>query len=240
MNKDDSNEVVHLSRRKGQLAEFHHGESMSEELRDQLLVHVYLKFVRQTYEAFYEQLEPGFLEFANDCDVPPDKYEPILENLFWWRLLYEQALEPSFTHFHQFITHNNEYFQEYPVLKSWFLNWHEAVPAYYFVGNQIGKNGFVAVEIETEKTVEIFLPLPAHQPPKQGSIVTGILLPFCDNLYFPIVPFYEFDIRTREDIALHLRHYLEELSYESDRYQVFVRIFSSLLKVEGISLTNRK
>ncbi|QGH36682.1 hypothetical protein GI584_22645 [Gracilibacillus salitolerans] len=202
-------------------------------------MNVYLKFVKYAYQKYLPDLSPVFEEFANDYNIPANKHDPIVENLFWWRLIYEVKLNPSFNCFRDFVKENKRYFQNWPVLKSWFQEWRHVTPAYYYIGNQIGANAFVAVDIETEKTLEIFHPLPTFSYPKQGSIAAGILLPFCDSLYFPIGEFYQFDIRTREDVARHLRHFQEQLRDEEDRYEVFMRIFSSLLKVEEISLNNR-
>ncbi|WP_091482761.1 hypothetical protein [Gracilibacillus orientalis] len=203
-------------------------------------MNVYLKFVKYAYQRYLPDLSPVFEEFANDYNIPTNKHDPVVENLFWWRLAYEVKLNPSFNCFRDFVNENQRYFQKWPVLKSWFREWQLAVPAYYFIGNQFGANSFVAVDIETEKTLEIFLPLPTFSSPEQGSIAAGILLPFCDSLYFPIGEFYQFDIRTRGDVARHLRHYQEQLRDEEDRYEVFMRIFSSLLKVEEISLNDRQ
>ncbi|MFD2654892.1 hypothetical protein [Gracilibacillus thailandensis] len=238
----DKNEKdgIQFSQSRARTVKFRHNKGMSEELRGELLTNVYLKFVKYAYEKYLPDLIPAFEEFANDYHVPFHKQDPIIENLFWWRLAYEVKLNPSFNCFQDFVNENKRYFQKWPILRSWFQEWRTVMPKYYFIGNQFGANAFVAVDIETEKTLEIFLPLPTFPAPKPGSIAVSTLLPFCDSLYFPIGLFYQFDMSAREDVAQHLRHYQEQLYDEEDRYEVFMRIFSSLLQVEEISLYNRQ
>ncbi|WP_208592082.1 hypothetical protein [Gracilibacillus suaedae] len=239
MTQNNKQNQSQFSKKRARSVKFRHDKTMSEDLRGELLTNVYLKFVQYTYQQYLGDLLPAFEEFADDCFAPPNKQEPIVENLFWWRLAYEVKLNPSFNCFQDFVNENNSYFERFPVLKSWFEHWQHVIPSYYYIGNKFGANAFVAVNIETEKTVEIFLPVPTIPAPKQGSIVVATLLPYCDSLYFPIGLFYEFDGRARVDIARHLRLYQEQLSDEDDKYEVFVRMFSSLLKVEAIAVHHK-
>lgn len=232
--------VVPFHQAEANRKKFRHEAQMSAELREELLINVYKKLMLQTIQDYQKELEAGLLEFIAEYNISPDRKEDVAANLFWLRILYETHANPDFDCFQDFIQENKEYFKQYPVLRSWLNEWKHTVPKFYYTGYQFAANGFYATDIETEKMVEVFLPFSTSNPPAQGSVVFAALLPFCDRLYFPLVDFYQYDIKAKREIIQHLKVYLKELASEPDPYQKYLRIFATLIRVENTVRENKK
>lgn len=231
--------VIPFNQAESNRKKFCHAAQMSPELRDELLINVYQKLMLQIFEDYQKDVEDGLLEFIDEYNISPDKVEEVAANLFWLRMLYETRVNPDFDCFQNFIQENKDYFKQYPVLRSWLAEWKTAVPRFYYIGYHFGANTFYATDIETEKMVEVLLPFPTIKAPARGTIAIATLLPFCDKLYFPLVDFYPFAIEAKEEIIQHLKLYLKELETEPDPYEKFLRIFSTLLKVEHLVRENK-
>lgn len=219
--------------------EFCHEAPMSIELREELLMSVYQKLLLQTFEKYLGGMEDGLREFIEEYNIPQEKSEHVSGNLFWLRMIYETQINQNFDCFQDFVKENKRYFEQYPVLRSWLDEWKKAVPKFYYIGHSFGANAFYATDIETGKMVEIFLPYSTVKAPTRGTIAIATLLPFCGTLYFPLVDFYQFDKMAKKDIIDHLKYYLEELKGEANPYEKFLRIFSTLVKVENLVRENK-
>ncbi|GAA0459946.1 hypothetical protein [Alkalibacillus silvisoli] len=235
MNENQNKKISMFTQTSQKTKKYRHDYSMSMDLRDELLANVFLKFARETSHLYYEELRKGLKEFADEHDLPDEKAETVMNIVFWLRVLYELKTDPYNNIVQDFIKNNENYFKKWPILKSWIQEWYNVTPNFYYISQRFGGNGNVAVDIKSETTLDIFYPFPNFSQPKQGALVAGILLPFCDSLYFPITEFYEFDQSTLQEVVPHIRHYFRELSHEPDQFETFLRMFSSLLKVEQIT-----
>ncbi|GEL76714.1 hypothetical protein [Tenuibacillus multivorans] len=188
----------------------------------------------------FHLIEPDLRELSEIEQLPDEKAEQAIELIFWLQIFNQPHQSPSENFFQDFIHDNQSYFSKKPILLSWFKACQEAIPKFYFVGQYLGTNAFVAVDIESEKTIEVILPNPKIKSPKEGTIVANLLLPYPDHLYFPVTDFYTFNPQATHEIATHIQQYLDELSENPDQYENFLLMFLELLDVEKYTLDGSK
>ncbi|TFB14249.1 hypothetical protein E3U55_13795 [Filobacillus milosensis] len=218
---------------------YRHNYSMSMELRDELLANVYLKFVHFAFEHLYDESAiEAFNQFMQEHDLTKENESLIHHILFWWRTLNLMKIDPDLNIIQDFINHHRDYFEKWPLLKSWLYEWHNIVPGFYFNGSQFGANGYVMIDTNTHQPLDVFNPLPTFDTPPNKTISAGFLLPFCDSLYFPLCEFYTFEASTNQEVAAHITHYSDLYEASTDKFDWFIRMFSLLLRVEKVTLSN--
>ncbi|MET3683174.1 hypothetical protein ABID56_001265 [Alkalibacillus flavidus] len=213
---------------------YRHEYSMSDNLRQELLSHVYLKFVHNIIAQFHDANGDALDNFINEHNVTKEKELTVRGLGFWTQILYNIQHDPDHTILSDFERDNADYFNKWPILRSWLQEWRNVQPSFYYIYEPFGGNAHVAIDILTETPLEIFYPVPSFTMPQEKSIVTGILLPFCDGLYFPLTDLYPFDMDVRDDIIRHARPIYDQLNHEPNHLERFLLTFSSLLRLEHL------
>ncbi|MEH7074594.1 hypothetical protein [Neobacillus drentensis] len=206
---------------------------VSEDLRHVMVNEVFRDFMIYTIDLYYdcENLSP-LQEYVEEHSPKTEKRQGLLDNLFWWRLLYDISSNPANSCFNHYISDNPMKLRDRPFIKSWLRECNNAVPKFYFIGHQYNDRVFVAIDFLTHKPLDVIVYDPIAIPPKQGEIAMGILIPLGGGLYFPMVDFYHFDYEAREAMASCLHHHYDKFLKNSTLIEAFLHVLSVMLQIE--------
>ncbi len=214
---------------------FRHDYPVSEDLRHVMVSEVFRDFMIYAFDLFYDNENLSLLkEYVAEHNPKSEKRQGLLDNLFWWRLIYDSSLNLVNSCFDNYISENVNTLRDRPFIKSWLRECNKAVPKFYFIGHKYNDRFFVAIDILTQKPLDVIVYDPTAIPPKKGEIAMGLLIPLGGGLYFPIVDFYHFDYEAREAIASCLHHHYDKFLKNSTLMEAFIHVLSVMLQIESI------
>jgi hypothetical protein len=208
---------------------------VSEDLRQVMVSEVFRDFMIYAFDLYYDNENLSLLkEFVAEHNPKEEKRQGLLDNLFWWRLLYDSGSNPVNSCFDDYISDNHYTLRDKPFIKSWLRECNKVVPKFYFVGHKYNDRFFVAIDILTQEPLEVIVYDPTAIPPKQGEIAMGTLIPLGGGLFFPIVDFYHFDYEAREAMASCMHRHYEKYLKTSSMKEAFFHVLSVMLQIERI------
>ncbi|WP_164669466.1 hypothetical protein [Virgibacillus doumboii] len=231
--------VVEFAQSESTSKQFRHDYPISDETKEEMLLNVYNKFTKYMVDLASEEYYPILKEFIDDHNLPEDKWEALVHNLFWWKVIYESDADKETSYVEIFIDEHYDEFRNKPLMTSWLREWDRAIPKFYFVGHKHSDNVLVLVDILTQETLDVIVYDPTAFPPEKGEIVMGTLIPIGDALYFPIIDFYHFDVEVSGDLIRHINYYYEKHS-ECTLLEAFIHVLSAALQIEHIILTENQ
>jgi hypothetical protein len=196
---------------------------MMEELHKEFLIYA---------EQYFTESALILQEFIEEHHLRKEKILALEYNLYWWKILYDSSKDIELSCVENFIAESYLWFRDKPLITSWLREWDLAVPKFYFVGHKYSDNVFLVIDILEDKIIDVIVRDPIVQPPKQGEIVMGTLIPFGDSIYSPIGDFYRFDYEAREEIAGNLKHYYNQHLKTSSMHEAFLYVLSATLQIE--------
>jgi hypothetical protein len=212
---------------------FRHDYPVSEDLRQVMVSEVFRDFMIYALDLYYDNENLSFLkEYVADHNPKAEKRQGLLDNLFWWRLLYVSGLNPENNCLDDYISGNVNMLRDKPIIISWLRECNKAIPKFYFVGHKYIDRCFVAVDILTQKPLDVLVYDPTAVPPKKGEIAMGTLIPLGGGLHFPIVDFYHFDYEAREAMASCLHQHYDKFLKTSSMKEAFIHVLSVMLQIE--------
>ncbi len=234
------NNIVTFTQSETNTKKFRNDYPISENLRSVMVNEVADYVKTYAWSHYLEEALPLLNEFVEDHHVMKEKQNDLLDNLFWWQLLYQCHTQQSDHFIENFIFKNTHLLHKKPMILSWLREWDKAIPKFYHVGYKYNDRVLIVTDILEEKTLDVIVYEPLAIPPKQGEIVFGTLIPIGDALYFPIIDFYHFDFEAKEDIARHLHYYYEKHLQNSTMHEAFIHVLSSLLQIERMVFCDNK
>lgn len=228
--------VVAFAQLSTQTTPFRHDQPLSLEVKEKWMPQQYNDFVAYVVGRVGELYRPLLEEFVEDHCPPEEKRLMLERNLFWWRVLYDVYGSESVSFVKDYCAENSIDLQVRPLMKSWLKEWEKAVPKIYYIGHQFGTNAFVAVDMETEETIDVVTYDGEAGNPEKGSIAIGTLIPTGDGLYSPITGFYCFDPEVSKEMARPLLYHYEKHLEESPGLEGFVHVLSIALQIERMIL----
>jgi hypothetical protein len=206
---------------------------VSDDLRQVMVSEVFRDFMIYALDLYYDNENLSLLkEYVAEHNPKAEKRQGLLDNLFWWRLMYNSSPNPVNSCFDDYISENLHTLRARPFIKSWLRECNKAVPKFYFIGHQYNDRYFVAIDILTQKPLEVIVYDPTAIPPTRGEIAMGTLIPLGGGLYFPIVDFYHFDYEAREAMASCLHHHYDKFLKKSTLKEAFIHVLSVMLQIE--------
>jgi len=208
---------------------------VTEELRQEMVFKVFRDFMVYALNQYYDEENLTLLEeFVDEHQPKQEKKERLLDNLFWWRIMYDAGQNIMESCMEEYLSDNRIRFRNRPFITSWLRQCDKAVPKFYFIGHKYNDHVFVAIDILTEEPLDVMVFDATAVPPKQGEIAIGILIPLGGGLYFPIVDFYHFDYQAREAMASCLHYHYEKNLKTSNMHEAFLHVLSVMLQIERI------
>jgi hypothetical protein len=206
---------------------------VSEDLMRVMVSDVFRDFMIYAFDLYYDNENLSLLkEFVAEHKPKTEKQQGLLDNLFWWRLMYDSGSHQVNSCFDDYISDKHYTLRDKPFIKSWLRECNKVVPKFYFIGHKYNDRSFVAIDILTHESLEIIVYDPTAIPPKEGEIAMGTLIPLGGELYFPIVDFYHFDYEAREAMASCLHHHYEKHLKTSSMKEAFFHVVSVMLQIE--------
>lgn len=190
------------------------------------ILHDFMNYATSNY--YDEEKASVIEEFVDDHGLKEKKRHNLFDNLFWWEMLFQtnpRAID-------EYLLENNNYYKAKPFMKSWLKECSNAMPKFYFIGHKFHDNFFIAVDILTEKPIQVIVCTPIATPPKKGEIAAGILLPLGGNLYTPLVDLYHFDYEAREAMASCLREHYSTYLKDYPMHEAYIHVISVMLQIE--------
>jgi hypothetical protein len=209
---------------------------VSEELIEEMVNEVFKDFMNYTIDRYYDENISILEEYVVDLQIRDEKWDSLMNNLFWWRIFYESSQSDGTSIIEDYIAENYQSLSKKPILISWLRECGKAVPKFYFIGYKFNDRFLVAIDILTEESIEIMVFDPLAIPPKQGEIAFGTLIPLGGGSYFPIIDFYHFDLGARQEIASHLKYYYDMHLKTSPMHEVFIYVLTAMLQIERFVL----
>lgn len=209
---------------------FRHDYPISDEMKETLVCSIYTSFLKYVFKNNYPYYHDLIQDFINGHPVKPGKRDMLEYNLFFWRVLYDSKNGSSISWVEDYIAENLPLIGNKHIIKSWLREWDKAIPSFYFVGQKYSDRAAVVVNTLTQETLDVILFDPESIPFTNGEIIMGTLIPIGDELYFPILDFYHFEMEARRDIAQYI-HYAHEKK-NSSIYEAFIHILSAALQLE--------
>ncbi|MGG3563217.1 hypothetical protein ABES03_16630 [Neobacillus rhizosphaerae] len=208
---------------------------VSEELR-QVMVDEYIRdFMIYAIDEYYHDENLSILkELVDDLQPSKEKRQGLLDNLFWWHILYQSTRKPKLRCMDDYIAQKKHLLRVEPFISSWLKECNSAVPKFYYVGHKYNDRAFVAIDILAEETMDVVVYDPSAVPVKRGEFIAGTLLPLGGGLFFPIVDFYHFNYEAREAIACCIHHHYEKYLETSTLHEAFIHVLSVMLQIERI------
>ncbi|WP_066062183.1 hypothetical protein [Neobacillus soli] len=214
---------------------------VSEDLRQVMVSEVFGDFMIYALNLYYDDENHSLLkEFVDEHGLSNEKRDGLLHNLFWWNLFYQSSRQSSWSCMEDYISENFQTLRNKPFISSWLRECEKAVPKFYFIGHKYNDRVFVAIDILTEKPLDVVVYDPAAISPKKGEIAMGTLIPLGGGLHFPIVDFYHFDYGAREAMASCLHHHFDKYLKTSTMHVAFFHVLSVMLQIERIIVTENK
>lgn len=209
---------------------------VSEKLREEMVNGVFRDFMNYCLNEYYnDENLSELIEFVEDHDPKEDKKQALLDNLFWWQITCQYELNNQKRNcIHDYIAEHRIYFYNRPFMTSWLRECGNVVPKFYFIGHQFNDRYFIAIDILTRESLQVIVCDPNAVTPKNGELIAGILLPLGGDLYFPIVDFYHFDYKSREEMASCLQHHYKKYLKNSTMHEAFLHVLSIMLQIERI------
>jgi hypothetical protein len=212
---------------------------VSEELRDEMVGEVFRDFMIYALDLYYEENISILEEIVADLHVREEKWNGLMQNLFWWRLFYESNQNKGTSIIEDYIAENYRSLRKKPILISWLRECDKAVSRFYFIGYKFNERVLIAIDLLTEETVEIIVCDPLAPPTNQGEITFGTLIPLGGGSFFPIIDFYHFDFGARQEIANHLQYYYDKHLKTSPMHEAFIYVLTAMLQIESfVALEN--
>ncbi|TFE02316.1 hypothetical protein [Jeotgalibacillus salarius] len=212
---------------------------LSKELRRQFIKNVYGKLDHYVLKQSVTGMYPDFLKFARICEARPEKEEHAAQLFYWWRLLNDAHKNPSSNIFSEFHYEHFTFFKKHPIFLSWLNLAKQVCPDFYYVAEGITPHSCYLIQLKDRKIIKMMLPGSNQSLPQNGTVISATLLPFSSQLHLPIA-MYQFEEAATEDIVAILKHFHIEMKDEIDPYQVWLKIFKSLLLVEKYSLSGEE
>ena len=208
---------------------------VSEDLRE-VMVNEYIRdFMIYAIDEYYHDENLSLLkELVDDLQPSKEKHQGLLDNLFWWDLLYQSTRKPKLRCMDDYIAQKNHMLRNKPFITSWLKECNRAVPKFYYVGHTYNDRAFVAIDVLAEETMDVVIYDPTACPVKKGEFIAGTLLPLGGGLFFPIVDFYHFDYQAREAMASCIHHHYEKYLKTSTLHEAFIHVLSVMLQIEKI------
>jgi hypothetical protein len=91
---------------------------------------------------------------------------------------------------------------------------------------------FFVIDILEDKMLNVVLNDPAAVSPKEGELVVGTLIPYGEELYFPVTDFYHFDYDAREVMGGTFRFYYDKYLQSHSLSASFIHVLSVMLQIE--------
>ncbi|MCJ7842528.1 hypothetical protein MUB24_16820 [Lederbergia sp. NSJ-179] len=234
--KENMEKVVQFGQSKSKATRFRHDHPISRELQSELL-EVYKDFVLYVSREEYAEPQSWLKEFIEAHSLEKEKIEALEINLMWWKVLYKSD---DYNYVENYIFNNIRRLNQSPIMIHWLKEWEKATPKFYYVGYTYSDRVFILIDLLTEETVEVIVLDACAVPPAKGEIMMGTLIPIGDALYFPILDFYHFDLRARNEIALHLHENYRKCVQETSIFEAFFRILSEVLQIEHLVTTEKQ
>ncbi|CAG9620254.1 hypothetical protein [Sutcliffiella rhizosphaerae] len=224
--------VVKFEQSESMKKEFRHDLPVSEELKEVLLIKIYNELAQDIVQKHFSEARSVLEAFIDEHRISGEKRPALLQNLFWWRILYQvnHGMEVPFVE--DYIAKNITFLKDKPLITSWLKEWEKAVTKFYYVGYMYNNRNMVLVDILTNETLDVVIYDRTAIPPKSGEIVLGTLLPIGDGLYFPIIDFYHFDYQAREHVARQVKRHLTAHFENSSLLETFIHLLSQALQIE--------
>lgn len=209
---------------------FRHEYPVSDDLRQIMVDEVFRDFMIYAFDLYYDNENLSLLkEYVAEHITREEKQQGLLDNLFWWRLMYDSGVNPVNSCYDDYISENLHALRDKPFIKSWLRECKKAEPKFYFIGHKYNDRFFVAIDILTQKPLDVIVYDPTGIPPKQGEIAMGTLIPLGNGLHFPIVDFYHFDYEAREAMASCLHQHYDKYLKTSSMNEAFIHVLSVML-----------
>ncbi|MGM0904759.1 MAG: hypothetical protein ACQEXB_27325 [Bacillota bacterium] len=213
---------------------------VSEDLRVKMVNEVFSDFSAFVYEEFYNNETLMILkEFVEESNPSLLKRQSLLDNLFWWQILYQSA-QNTVSCVEEYVSMKFDRFRNKPFMTSWLRKCDKTVPNFYLIGEKFTDYHFLVVDLLTQDVLEVFVCHSNAILPKRGEIVAGSLLPLGGGLYFPVVDFYRFDYEAREAICSCFHHHYEKYSKSSSPHETFLHVISVMLQIEKKIATDKR
>ncbi|WP_144548309.1 hypothetical protein [Bacillus sp. X1(2014)] len=227
--------IVELEQTVNKTKKFRPDYPVSEDLRQVMVSEVFRDFMIYALDLYYDNENLSLLrEFVEEHNPKAEKQQGLLDNLFWWRLLYDSGPNPVNSCFDDYISDNHYTLRNKPFIKSWLRECKNVVPKFYFIGHKYNDRTFVAIDILTHESLDVIVYAPIAIPPKQGEIAMGTLIPLGGGLFFPIIDFYHFDYEAREAMSSCIHHHYEKHLKTSSMKEAFFQVVSVMLQIERI------
>jgi hypothetical protein len=214
---------------------------VSDELREVMVSEVFRDFMVYALDYYYTDYLPFLEEYVDEHRPRVEKRDILVNNLFWWRILYDSSLNFGKSCIDDYISENYHWLSKRPILMSWLKECKKAIPKFYHVGYKYNERVLIVTDILEGKTLNVTVHDPRAIPPKIGEIVMGTLILLGDGLYFPIIDFYHFDYEARQEIANHIFHYYDKHLKTSSMHEAFIHVLSAMLQIERfVSIDNQE
>lgn len=235
MNSQDKKNhiIVRDSEIESNQQEFKQEYPISEENKKHLLTVVLNELANYVIEHYYELSQITLKKYIADHLIKEIKKDSLEHNLFWWILFHSAKIDQDNNFIDEFLVaqpkyHNNSF------IISWLKEWEKAIPKFYYVGYKESDRVLVLVDIITNEMIDVIVHDPFAVAPKKGEVVMGTLIPIGNNVCFPIVDFYHFNLEASQYIFKHLHFYYEKHLKERTLLEAFIHVLSIALQIEKI------
>jgi hypothetical protein len=229
--KDKDKNVYPFAQRAVRAKDFRQDYPISSELRQMILGEIFKDFKSYVIANYYSLYQPITKVFLDEHDIRPEKRQALEKNLFWWRLLYDNA-KNVVNCVESYITENQRRLGKRPFFVSWLREFNRAQPKFYQVTKKHNDCSFVVTDILTGGRLEVIVHEEHAVRPLEKEVIVGTLLPIGGGVFFPVTDFYHFDIAAGSGIVKNLQYYYDVNSQDSPEHEVFIHVLSSMLQLE--------
>jgi hypothetical protein len=239
-NQGTIEKVVELVQSDVKAKKFRTAYDVSEELRIEMVSEVFQDYMMFARDNYYEACMPMLNEYVDEHRPRRKKRGGLIQNLFWFRMMYDASLEPRNNSIEAYITENYHLLHKKPFMISWLRECAKAVPKFYYIGHKHNDHVIVAIDMLEEKPLDVIIYAADAITPKQGEIAMGTLIPLGGGLFFPIGDFYHFDYQAREAMASCFHHHYHKHLQNSTMHEAFIHVLSVMLQIESIIFHEKK
>ena len=123
--KARDNPVVGFAQSTSTKKQFQPNQPVTDELLYEMIAEVFTDFCKGGINEHLPITEPILKEIIDDHFVSNNQEQTLIQNLFWWQILYQAHLEGGLDVFEEYILGNPVTFKGKPILKSWLRNGRE-------------------------------------------------------------------------------------------------------------------
>lgn len=205
---------------------------LSEDLKDDLfeVIDDLFYFSVTNYEVFLSERADAFME---KVDVSEDMSMGVYSQFLWWAIFCERLGNRQLTIFQLFLKTRTSQLRRKHIPKELIAGWQYITPGFYYISEIIGGRVFVLDDIFDMKEKRVGVYNEIYQLPKKGEMLTGLLIPFGDGTYTPVVDFFHVPEEAVRSIANSTIDYYQATCMTSNEdffQQHYPTMFSIALK----------